>query len=506
MPSVDSYSKIISLALIATLGMVGYAYWETLSGMMEIWWRSDTYAHGLIVPFISVWLIWQKRKLICAMVPQPTLWPLPIVAVFVLCWLLGELTAVNALTQFSLIAIAVFSILALLGSAMGKELAFPLAFLFFAVPIGDFLLPQLMEWTADFTVAALRLSSIPVYREGQSFVIPSGRWSVVEACSGIRYLIASVTVGTLYAYLTYTSLKRRLIFVAVSFLLPIVANWLRAYLIVMLGHLSGNKLAVGVDHLIYGWVFFGIVIAIMFAVGMRWSEAPAHLPSSSDSASKVVAIERHHRWPVVVAMLLLILVAGPIAKQYMHKPSGRSIPELAPNTLDSAWQPAPPLSQWKPRYINPVSEYQGSFGKGRQNVGVYIAYYREQDNGRKLIASTNVLVMSSDLEWQQISTDKTDINLNGRIQEVRTAELLKLASDTNEHFIAWRWYWISGQVTGSEIVAKWLTALSILSGNGDDGAAIVIYAEKSQSSESLHNFVQEMAPYLHRALEETSRK
>jgi exosortase len=124
-------------------------------------------------------------------------------------------------------------------------LIFPLLFLFFAVPVGDFLLPRLMEWTADFTVQALRLTGIPVFREGQNFVIPSGNWSVVEACSGIRYLIASLTVRTLYAYLTYTSLKRRLTFILVSLLVPILANWFRAYMIVMLGHLSGNKLATG---------------------------------------------------------------------------------------------------------------------------------------------------------------------------------------------------------------------------------------------------------------------
>jgi exosortase A len=163
----------------------------------------------------------------------------------VFAWLLGELTAVNALTQFALIFIVVASAIALLGNAASKVIAFPLLFLFFALPVGDFLMPRLMEWTADFTVIALRSSGVPVYREGQNFIIPSGSWSVVEACSGIRYLIASLTVGTLYAYLTYHSLKRRLIFVAISIIVPIVANWLRAYLIVMLGHLSGNKLAVG---------------------------------------------------------------------------------------------------------------------------------------------------------------------------------------------------------------------------------------------------------------------
>jgi exosortase/archaeosortase family protein len=124
----------------------------------------------------------------------------------------------------------------------------------------------------DFTIAALQATGIPVYREGLNFVIPSGSWSVVEACSGVRYLIASFMVGTLFAYLNYNSWKRRAGFMLISIVVPIVANWLRAYMIVMIGHLSGNTLAVGVDHLIYGWVFFGVVIMIMFMIGARWSE------------------------------------------------------------------------------------------------------------------------------------------------------------------------------------------------------------------------------------------
>ena len=97
-------------------------------------------------------------------------------------------------------------------------MAFPLFFLLLAVPFGEAFLPYLMSWTADFTVAALLLTGIPVYREGTFFALPSGQWSVVEACSGLRYLIASITIGTLYAYLTYQRWWKRALCVAFSVL------------------------------------------------------------------------------------------------------------------------------------------------------------------------------------------------------------------------------------------------------------------------------------------------
>ncbi|MBK9685552.1 MAG: exosortase A [Betaproteobacteria bacterium] len=260
------------LALGAVLLVLGGLYADTVSSMVGIWYRSETFAHAFLVPPITLWLVWRQRGALVQLTPRPQPWLLLGLAAFASLWLLADLVLVNAAAQFAWVAMLVLAVPAVLGLQVAMTILFPLLFLFFAVPIGEFMTVPMMQWTADFTVAALRWSGVPVYREGLKFVIPSGSWSVVEACSGVRYLIASFMVGTLFAYLNYQSWKRRALFMLVSILVPIVANWLRAYMIVMLGHLSGNTIAVGADHLVYGWVFFGIVIMIMFLIGARWSE------------------------------------------------------------------------------------------------------------------------------------------------------------------------------------------------------------------------------------------
>ena len=121
-------------------------------------------------------------------------------------WLLATLASVLVFQQLFLITMIPAVVWTILGGQMVRALAFPLAYLLLAVPFGEALIPPLIDFTADFTVKALQLTGIPVYREGSFFTIPSGNWSVVEACSGLRYLIASFTLGTLYAYLTYRSL------------------------------------------------------------------------------------------------------------------------------------------------------------------------------------------------------------------------------------------------------------------------------------------------------------
>ncbi len=181
---------LVELALIAM-------YFDTARAMVNIWSRSETFNHAFLVPPITLWLIWEKRHALARAMPRPTLWlALPFVGL-AFAWLLGELAAVNAITQFAFVAMLVLAVPLVIGLPAAKRIAFPLCFLFFAVPFGEFVMPKLMEWTAMFTVIGLRASGIPVFQEGLHFVIPSGRWSVVEACSGVRYLIASIVVGTL---------------------------------------------------------------------------------------------------------------------------------------------------------------------------------------------------------------------------------------------------------------------------------------------------------------------
>ena len=214
-----SWAQVLPL-LFSLIVWILFWYRDTALAMVAIWARAETYAHAFVVPPISLWLIWCKRHELAALRPEPTLWLILAVLATTTFWLMGELTAVNALTQFTFVLTLLLAIVSALGFRISRQIAFPLGFLLFCVPAGDIMTPMLMEWTAWFTVLALRATGIPAYQEGMQFVIPSGNWSVVEACSGLRYVIASLTVGTLFAYLNYVSLRRRLIFIGVSIIVP----------------------------------------------------------------------------------------------------------------------------------------------------------------------------------------------------------------------------------------------------------------------------------------------
>jgi len=353
-------------ALLLIAGALGL-FRDTAAAMVGIWLRSETFAHAFLVPPIVTWLVWRKRAALASLQPRAQPWVVLPAACVCLLWLLGEMAGARAVTQFALVALLVLSVPAVFGFAVARALAFALAFAFFAVPVGEFMVPVMIDWTADFTVAALRLSGVPVFREGAQFVIPSGSWSVVEACSGVRYLIASFMVGTLFAYLNFQSLRRRLAFITVSLLLPVLANWVRAYLIVMLGHLSGNRLAVGVDHILYGWIFFGVVVGLMFMVGARWAEpAPPPLPTPASAG----AAPARASWSVGAAIVLL-MAGTQAAYRFGLDVDENAVPELAFPAAPAGWvAESEPLSDWQPAFHNARRVGVAAYSAGPARVGV----------------------------------------------------------------------------------------------------------------------------------------
>jgi exosortase A len=498
------------LFVLLLLGLVGL-YWDTAGAIVGIWLRSEAFTHGFLVPPIVVWLVWRRRAELTAIAPKPSALGAVLLAGAAFAWLLGDLATINALTQLALVAMVVLLVPALLGFAMARAIAFPLAFLFFAVPFGEFAMPQLMEWTANFTVLALRLTGVPVYREGLQFVIPSGNWSVVEACSGVRYLIASLTVGTLFAYLNYQTMMRRVLFILVSLVVPIIANWLRAYMIVMLGHVSGNKLAAGVDHLIYGWVFFGIVIMLMFIVGARWSEPEPAMPvtRSGDIPSSPLITQPAL---ALVAATLAVVLALPHAVHWVLQRSGNptAVPQLAaPASLPGGWALLPnPELRWQPAFANPSAMVHTRYALGEQSVGMYLGYYRHQGSERKLVSSENMLVRYKDRQWAQVAHGSQRVAWGDRSIDMRTGELRGApvgVGTEDERLTVWQIYWVNGHLTASDAVAKLYTAVFSLLGQGDDSAIILVYAPKGQAGRgdaALTAFMQTNASTLEALLQQ----
>jgi exosortase A len=493
---------------LAVLGLLAL-YWQTAASIVAIWLRSETFAHGFVVVPICLWLAWRKRDAL-AQTPARPWWP-GLAAVFLsgALWFVMSKGNVLGVKQFALAFMIQASIVTVLGLRVSRVLLFPLVFFLFAIPAGEFLVPVLMDWTADFTVAAIRWSGVPVYREANHFTLPTGNWSVVEACSGVRYLIASVMVGTIYAALAYRSARRRAAFIAASILVPIVANWLRAYGIVMIGHLSNNQLAVGVDHVIYGWLFFGVVMLILFWTGSFWQEAPLPAEARRGASAPGTDFSPGPRGALFAAALAALFAGGiwRLADATVDRPTIGVAPLVPAIASADGWVAQPiPFTDFRPHYLGAASERQQSFAKGGRDVGLYLAFYRGQAKRRELVTSANMLVTPENPEWVQLAVGSDTVPWAGSAVPVYRAELSGPGGRRLEVF---RLYWVNGQVTASDYFAKALIAWSNISGRGDDSALIVLYApEPARGDEAkgvLRSFAAANSASIEQALAEAQR-
>jgi exosortase A len=491
-------SALVTLTVVLIAILVAYS--RTAASMIDTWGRSETFAHGFFVAPISLWLIWRKRDELRTMSPSPTWLFLPVMGIAGFGWLLGELGAVNALSQGALVTMVITAIATVLGVRITRALLFPLGFLLFMVPVGEFLLPTLMKWTADFTLLAVRASGVPVYREGMLLVLPTGRWSIVEACSGVRYLIASLMVGTLFAYLNYRAPWRRMVFVGIALVVPIIANWLRAYMIVMLGHLSNNRLAVGVDHLIYGWLFFGVVMLLMFWIGSLWAEPDAaHRTGIRVGIDPTGTTTRVAQWRVVSA-LLLAATAWPAAANWLERASGPTLVALTPVDVAGWNRREVEAASWHPAFARPTAVMHETLQRDDTSVNLYIAYYRGQNANHKLVSSDNALVPSESTTLMRIASGQRNARLGDVEVEIATAQI---RGPDGKTFDAWSWYWIDGKLTSNDVAAKLLITWKRLLGRPDDAAAIVAYVATSdvrRSTETLQMFLREAWPAMETTL------
>ena len=265
------------LAWRAPLGRLALAWavlialaWRDWAEMAHQWWDASTYNHILLVPPIVAWLVRQRWPELVKLRPQPW-WPaLALLAGGLLAWRAGTGLSINTLSQLGVVVMLQAAVVALLGPRVAAGLLFPLAYMLFLVPFGDELVPALQAITADMAVALTRASGVPATIDGVFIDTPAGLFEVAEACSGVKFLVAMIALGTLVAHSCFASWKRRALFMAAAVIVPVLANGVRAWGTIFIAQSQGIEFAAGFDHIVYGWIFFALVMTAVLGASWRF--------------------------------------------------------------------------------------------------------------------------------------------------------------------------------------------------------------------------------------------
>lgn len=464
-----------AVVLIGLSALVfGLVFRHDAAAAVRVWIESTAYNHCfLILPLIG-FLLWERRVTIASMSPVPAFWPLVAMPVLSAIWLVAAIFDVNEGRQLAVVAMFEVVVLVALGPQVFRRLLAPLLFLFFLVPTGAFLVPSLQTITARIVVGGLHALHIPVFSDGYMIEIPEGNFEIAEACAGLRFLIASTVFGCFFAVVMYRSFWRRAAFIALSLVVPIGANGMRALGILLLAHLEGSATAVEADHIIYGWLFFSVVILLLIAIGMAFVDKGEPPPPAS-SVHRPSPVRRPAAWrfAVAVAAALLLAVAGPAyaARLDSEFPVSR-LPHAASPRVEAPWHATADLGiGWRPVVYGPDRQFlQGFAAPGSGVVVRYVALYRLRAVGNALTNTDNRI--ADDKLWREAEQGRAELLLDGEQIGVTSTQIVS----GPRRRLVWSFYLVDGKIVRGLLEAKLLQARAVLLGRAPLAAFVAVSA------------------------------
>jgi exosortase A len=470
------------------------AFSNAVLRLVDVWWNDVTFNHCFFVLPISAWLIWGRRRELAQLSPKREPLALLGLAAGAAGWLLAAAADVQVVEFVALVIMVIALFVGVFGRRIARLVWFPLAFLFFMVPVGTFLVAPLQDWTADFAVSALRFFGVATYLDGIMIYIPNGVFEVAEACAGLRFLIANIVIATLFAYLAYDKRWKWALFIVLGAAIPIVANGIRAFGIVYIAYVTDGRVAAGVDHIVYGWGFFTVVMLILLFVGNTFADRRV-----GDFPTPVLAVgHRREIFPlrggIVAAMAALVLAGPAYAAMMIDKSAPTQAITLPALNVGGAWRAVEidEATAWRPRYRNADAVTLQRFTNGTQTVDLFIAYYARQRQAAEAVNFANRLY--DDERWRRIGGATVAIDAGGLPSVPYQVE--RLAGWQSRIAVNWLWVW--NRFTNDPRLAKVLQTGATLS-NSHTAAAVVAlsaaYTENpSEAEPAIEAFLKDAEP------------
>ena len=355
----------------------GVLFYPSLANMVGVWGQSKTYEHCYLIIPICIWLLWQKKDQLHQVSIATARLPAILLIFPLTLWVIGKATNIAFFEHVAAITSLQLIIWSLIGTPATKNTLFVLCYLLFLIPFGEELVPFLQQITADMSVFLIRLFGVPIYREGFYLTVPRGQFEVAEACSGIRFLIASLALGTLFSHVFFQKQWKFWSFVIFSFIFPIIANGLRVFGIIMIGNFIDMKYASGVDHLVYGWLFFSFITVCTFFIAYTMRDKVlTTLPPTTVETPTVPSQSRHVAQVHGVIILFIVIAYGWASVSTKPVvPDAVVVPTLLPNNFrvisESPWKIHFPHADQTIMAIanNGASEYfTAQYFKGKENA------------------------------------------------------------------------------------------------------------------------------------------
>ncbi len=477
-------SKTLFAVFAVFAVLIAYPFMETIQDMMWRWDTKEEYGYGYIIPFITLFLVWQRKELILKQPFKPTYWAIPLLLISGSFYFIGAVSTTHTLSQYALVLTILSLAYGVLGWQTFKIVAVPIALMFFMVPLPPFiynnLSGQLQLISSELGVAVIRLFDISVYLEGNVIDLGAFKLQVVEACSGLRYLFPLVSLSFVAAYLYNVETWKRVVVFLSSVPITVLMNSFRIGVIGVLVEYYGIEQAEGFLHDFEGWIIFMACMGILFiemAVLARIGKNKRKLsevfgidipePVDPDCERKAINTGAVHY--VLLATLALYTVSTLYIqereellldrKNYSVFPmsvkdwNGRQS-YLEQNILDSLKADD---------YI--VADFSNSKG---DRVNYYVAYYASQQAGAAA-HSPRACIPGGGWKIEDLQTVAVD-NITLMNEPLFVNRLLIKKGDYGQ--LVYYWFQQRDRVVTNEYMVKWYLFWDALTRNRTDGSLV----------------------------------
>ena len=257
---------LIWVGIIA--GLLFCAYYPIIEPLLQRFEARDSYySHGYMVPFISAYLAWRKRKELAALQPQGSLWGLPLIVIGLLVHVVSYFLKINFTTYVSCLVVIFGTVLFLGGWKITRVLLFPMIFLIFMIPLPRVVILgisfEMKLFAAEISSWLINLVGIETSVSGSRIFYPGGFLLVGDPCSGLRSLISFLALGTVLVQLTSGNIWKKGVLFASVVPIALLSNVVRIIVLTVASYIYGSHIAAGFLH-----DFMGIMVFVIGFIGL----------------------------------------------------------------------------------------------------------------------------------------------------------------------------------------------------------------------------------------------
>lgn len=463
MASIPAWNRCVMLLAISVA-----AYFQTWIDIWPYWENKNaTYTHGTLIAATSLWLIWRARRSLIHVEVAADLRVLPVILLFSFFWLIAARANLFIVHAMLWPALAFSILVAGAGWQAASKFAFPLAFLYFGIPIWDYLKPPLQAIASTMVGFLTSLVGIPVIVENAFIVLPNETIYIALECSGAHFLSVALAVGVLAGEIRRDNVRTRLLLLGIAAALSMVFNWMRILLIVF-AYLDAD-LKQGLEtigHYTFGWWVFAFDL-FAFYCALRW------IPLSEQKDQVATRTERRtgkpesaFAYPSIV-LAALVLPVSSWAAHWRTEPGVSSADTIA---IPGMVGPISPDALWNPQFDGAAWEHRVAYVMEGRVIELYRNEYIEQSQGKELISQGSVLFDPTSFT---IGTRRTT-RLTGADETHINAVRTELVDKSRRRWLALHTYIVNDETNTNPRYVQLQTALHSLFGRPVVGVLAVM--------------------------------